>query len=72
MSTLGSKEVNVERRVFFRVEISSQKTIGVKAKLSKTIYDVFRPILHKYGYKIDNVNLQLVSMFFLVTKLFPS
>ncbi|XP_029644744.1 regulator of G-protein signaling 12 isoform X3 [Octopus sinensis] len=61
MSILGSKEVLVERRTFFRVELPNQKIIGVKAKPNKLIYDVFRPILQKYGYKIDNISLQMTS-----------
>ncbi|GAB1610355.1 regulator of G-protein signaling 12-like isoform X3 [Argonauta hians] len=61
MSVLGSKEVLVERRTFFRVKLPCQKVIGVKAKPSKLIYDVFRPILQKYGVKIDNMCLQLAT-----------
>ncbi|KAK7494735.1 hypothetical protein BaRGS_00014133 [Batillaria attramentaria] len=62
ISTLGSKEVVIERRVLFRLDMPNHKSIGVKAKPNRSIRDVFKPILNKYGYRIDNVGVQLSGM----------
>ncbi|KAL4231489.1 termination of G-protein coupled receptor signaling pathway [Mactra antiquata] len=59
ISTLGSKEVTIERRVLFRMDLPNKKSIGVKAKPNRLIKDVFKPILHKYGYKIDTIDVHL-------------
>ncbi|XP_046335041.2 regulator of G-protein signaling 12-like isoform X2 [Haliotis rufescens] len=59
VSTLGSKEVVIERRVLFRMDFPNKKSIGVKAKPNRTIRDVFKPILNKYGYRIENIAVQL-------------
>ncbi|XP_052099872.1 regulator of G-protein signaling 12-like isoform X2 [Mytilus californianus] len=59
ISTLGSKEVMIERRVLFRMDLPNRKSIGVKAKPNRTIRDVFKPILNKYGFKLDNIFVQL-------------
>ncbi|XP_050397325.1 regulator of G-protein signaling 12 isoform X3 [Patella vulgata] len=59
ISLLGSKEVIIERRVLFRMDLPNKKSIGVKAKPNRTIRDVFKPILNKYGYRVDQVGVQL-------------
>ncbi|KAJ8317195.1 hypothetical protein KUTeg_005099 [Tegillarca granosa] len=59
ISTLGSKEVMIERRVLFRMDLPNRKSIGVKAKPNRSIRDVFKPILNKYGFKLDAINVQL-------------
>lgn len=61
ISTLGSKEVTIERRVLFRMDLPNKKSIGVKAKPNRLIKDVFKPILTKYGYKLDTIDVHLVS-----------
>ena len=61
ISTLGSKEVVIERRVLFRLDLPNHKSIGVKAKPNRSIRDVFKPILNKYGHRIDSCGVQLVS-----------
>ncbi|XP_046385174.1 regulator of G-protein signaling loco isoform X2 [Ischnura elegans] len=58
---LGSREVRVERRIIFRVDLPSRKTIGVKSGPDRTLGHVLRPILHKYGYRLENVALCLMS-----------
>jgi regulator of G-protein signaling len=60
ISTLGSKEVMIEKRVLFRMDLPHRKSIGVKAKPNRTIRDVFKPILNKYGYKLDGIIVQMV------------
>lgn len=59
ISSLGSKEVMIERRVLFRMDLPHRKSIGVKAKPNRTVRDVFKPILNKYGFKLDNITVQL-------------
>ncbi|XP_045189698.2 regulator of G-protein signaling 12-like isoform X2 [Mercenaria mercenaria] len=59
ISTLGSKEVTIERRVLFRMDLPNKKSIGVKAKPNRLIRDVFKPILNKYGYRIDAIDVHL-------------
>ncbi|KAK3595317.1 hypothetical protein CHS0354_004469 [Potamilus streckersoni] len=59
ISVLCSKEVIIEKRVLFRMDLPNKKSIGVKAKPNRVILDVFRPILHKYGFKIDSIEVYL-------------
>ena len=59
---LAGKEVRVEKRVVFRLDLPNRKTVGVKAKPGKSLGEVLRPILHKYGYKLELVTLCLVSI----------
>ncbi|XP_059145141.1 regulator of G-protein signaling 12-like isoform X2 [Physella acuta] len=61
ISTLGSKEIVIERRVLFRLDLPNGKSIGVKAKPNRTIRDVFKPILNKYGLRLDNVGVHLIG-----------
>uniref|UniRef100_A0A1B6DR03 Regulator of G-protein signaling loco n=1 Tax=Clastoptera arizonana TaxID=38151 RepID=A0A1B6DR03_9HEMI len=60
-TTLGGQEVRVEDRVIFKLDLPNRKTIAVKSKQSKTLAQVLRPILHKYGYKLEMVTLCLMS-----------
>ncbi|XP_070209927.1 regulator of G-protein signaling 12-like isoform X2 [Littorina saxatilis] len=62
ISTLGSKEVVIERRVLFRLDLPNHKSIGVKAKPNRSIRDVFKPILNKYGHRIDTCGVQLSGL----------
>ncbi|XP_069139918.1 regulator of G-protein signaling 14-like [Argopecten irradians] len=59
ISTLGSREVMIERRVLFRMDLPNRKSIGVKAKPNRSIRDVFKPILNKYGFKLDGICVEL-------------
>ncbi|KAG8236670.1 hypothetical protein J437_LFUL014398 [Ladona fulva] len=61
IQVLGSREVRVERRVIFRVDLPSRKTIGVKSNPDRSLAQVLRPILHKYGYPLESVALCLMS-----------
>ncbi|CAB0011575.1 unnamed protein product, partial [Nesidiocoris tenuis] len=58
---LSGQEVKVERRVVFRLDLPNRKTIAVKSKQSKTLRQVLRPMLHKYGYRLEMVTLCLMS-----------
>lgn len=61
-TVLAGKEVRVEQRAVFRLDLPNRKTVGVKAKPSKSLAEILRPILHKYGYKLELVTLCLVSI----------
>lgn len=60
-SVLSNKEVRVEPRVVFRLDLPNRKTVGVKSRPGKTLGDVLRPVLHKYGYRLHLVTVCLVS-----------
>ncbi|XP_071545039.1 uncharacterized protein [Panulirus ornatus] len=52
-SVLGGMEVRLEQRILFRLDLPNRKTVCVKAKPNKVTQDVLKPILLKYGYKLD-------------------
>lgn len=58
---LGGQEVRVEDTVVFRLDLPNRKTVVVKPKQGKTLAQVLRPILHKYGYRLEMITLCLVS-----------
>lgn len=58
---LPCEELRVEKRALFRLDLPNRKSVGVKAKPQRTIRDVLRPILKKYGYNIDNIIISQVS-----------
>lgn len=55
--TLGGTEVRLEQRVTFQLYMPTQKNVGVYSKPTKTIGDVLKPILLKYGLKIDLLHI---------------
>ncbi|KAL5022712.1 hypothetical protein ScPMuIL_001867 [Solemya velum] len=59
VAMLGSREVTIEMRVLFRLDLPNRKSIGVKAKPNRTIKDVLKPILNKYSYKLENIGVHL-------------
>ena len=52
---LSGVEVNVERRILFKLFLPNAKLISVKSKLTKILEDVLRPILKKYCYELDDM-----------------
>lgn len=54
---LAGKVVIVEQRVVFKLDLPNKKVISVKSKVTKTLGEVLRPILHKYNYKLDIVQV---------------
>ncbi|XP_037090830.1 regulator of G-protein signaling loco-like [Pollicipes pollicipes] len=54
---LGCKEIRMEQRVLFRVDLPNHKTIGVKAKPNRQACEVLKPILSKYGFKLEAVHV---------------
>lgn len=61
-SSLANHQVRLEQRVMFRLDLPNRKTVSVKAKASKTLVQVLRPVLHKYNYPIDMVTICSVSL----------
>lgn len=55
LSQTSCQELRVERRSVFRLTLPDKRSVGVKAKPHRTVRDVLRPILHKYGFSIDGV-----------------
>lgn len=55
--TLAGKEVLIEQRVVFKLDLPNRKVISVKSKPCKALGEVLRPILHKYSYRLDLVQV---------------
>ncbi|KAK7079539.1 LGN motif protein, partial [Halocaridina rubra] len=60
-SAIGGLEVRLEQRILFRLDLPNRKTVCVKAKPNKPTSDVLKPILHKYGYKLDLMSIHKVG-----------
>ncbi|XP_033162314.1 regulator of G-protein signaling loco isoform X2 [Drosophila mauritiana] len=54
---LAGKEVVIERRVAFKLDLPDPKVISVKSKPKKQLHEVIRPILSKYNYKMEQVRV---------------
>lgn len=60
MSTrIAGKQVNIEQRVTFKLDLPNKKVISVKSKPEKVLEEVLRPILFKYHYSLDEVQVNL-------------
>lgn len=55
---LAGKEVTIEQRVVFKLDLPNRKVISVKSKPCKALGEVLRPILHKYNYRLDLVQVR--------------
>lgn len=60
-STLAGKEVLIEQRVIFKLDLPNRKVISVKSKPSKVLEEVLGPILNKYNYRLDLVQVRLIK-----------
>lgn len=56
---LAGKEVLIERRVAFKLDLPDPKVISVKSKPKKQLHEVIRPILNKYNYRMESVQVLL-------------
>jgi regulator of G-protein signaling len=54
---LAGNEVFIEQRVIFKLDLPNRKVISVKSKPCKLLCEVLRPILHKYNYRLDMVQV---------------
>ncbi|XP_074640641.1 regulator of G-protein signaling 12-like [Tubulanus polymorphus] len=61
VATMSGKEIVIEKRVLFRMNLPNKKFLGVKAKPTRSINKVFEPILLKYGLNLDDVVLHLAG-----------
>lgn len=70
---IAGKEVLIEQRVVFKLDLPNRKIISVKSKPCKALGDVLRPILHKYNYRLELVTVSVAiankSIFFFFEKL---
>jgi regulator of G-protein signaling len=54
---LAGKEAFIEQRVIFKLDLPNRKIISVKSKPCKRLFEVLRPILHKYNYGLEMVQV---------------
>ena len=58
VTNIIGKKIRVERRSLFRLDlIDVQRTVGIRAKWNKTIYDALDSVLSKYNLDVQNVVL---------------
>lgn len=56
-TSVAGKEVLIEQRVVFKLDLPNKKIISVKSKPSKLLSEVLRPILQKYNYQLESVTV---------------
>lgn len=54
---VAGKEVLIEQRVVFKLDLPNKKIISVKSKPCKMMSEVLKPILQKYNYQLDMVTV---------------
>lgn len=54
---IAGEEVEIEQRITFKLYLPESKVISVKSKPKKYLHEVIRPILQKYNYDLDNVDV---------------
>uniref|UniRef100_A0A1B0BG06 RGS domain-containing protein n=1 Tax=Glossina palpalis gambiensis TaxID=67801 RepID=A0A1B0BG06_9MUSC len=54
---IAGKEIEVEQRAAFKLDLPNPKVISVKSKPKKLLYEVVKPILSKYNYEIQAVEV---------------
>lgn len=62
VTSLSCKEIKVQQVILFCLELPNKKTVGVKAKNNKICGDILKPVLHKYGYKMECVTMTVVRI----------
>lgn len=58
---LSGKEIKIEWRIEFRLDLPDRKSLTVKSKPTHTLGAVLGPILIKHGYNLQMVTLCLVG-----------
>lgn len=56
-TSVAGKEVLIEQRVVFKLDLPNKKIISVKSKPCKLLSEVLRPILQKYNYQLELVTV---------------
>uniref|UniRef100_A0A1A9UWD6 RGS domain-containing protein n=1 Tax=Glossina austeni TaxID=7395 RepID=A0A1A9UWD6_GLOAU len=54
---IAGKEIEVEQRAAFKLDLPNPKVISVKSKPKKLLHEVVKPILNKYNYEIQAVEV---------------
>uniref|UniRef100_A0A1A9WJ25 RGS domain-containing protein n=1 Tax=Glossina brevipalpis TaxID=37001 RepID=A0A1A9WJ25_9MUSC len=54
---IAGKEIEVEQRAAFKLDLPNPKVISVKSKPKKLLHEVVKPILSKYNYEIETVEV---------------
>lgn len=54
---LSGQELFIEQKVAFKLDLPDPKVISVKSKPKKALCDVIKPILQKYNYSMENVQI---------------
>ncbi|KAL3861373.1 hypothetical protein ACJMK2_007409 [Sinanodonta woodiana] len=62
----GSKKTIIKKQVLFWIDLPNKKSIDVKVKPTRMIRVVLKPILHKYGLRMDNTEIYLADHAFLL------
>lgn len=57
-TALAGKEILIEQRVVFKLDLPNKKIISVKSKPCKILGEVLRPILQKYNYRLELVTVR--------------
>ncbi|XP_071947707.1 regulator of G-protein signaling 12-like [Antedon mediterranea] len=61
MAAVGPRHVIIEKRVLFKIELPNKRVIGVKSKPTKKLYEVLKPITHKYQLILDAMVVHLMG-----------
>lgn len=56
-SSVAGKEVLIEQRIAFKLDLPNKKIISVKCKPCKLLNEVLKPILQKYNYRLESVTV---------------
>lgn len=59
---IQGKEVLIEQRVVFKLDLPNKKIISVKSKPCKIMSEVLKPILQKYNYQLEMVTVSWENM----------
>lgn len=57
-TSVAGKEVLIEQRVVFKLDLPNKKIISVKSKPCKLLSEVLKPILSKYNYHLESITVR--------------
>lgn len=63
-TSVAGKEVLIEQRVVFKLDLPNKKIISVKSKPCKLLSEVLKPILSKYNYQLESITVRNISPIF--------
>lgn len=56
--TCAGKELTIDQRIVFKLDLPNRKVISVKSKTSKQLEEVLRPILFKFNFRLELVQVR--------------